>query len=238
MADDPKRDQISERWSANPQWGGVGSAKSNRLPILLLAFAVLAGLLAVTIWRGHESPWGRFAEIRRSAGELVHGGGGPELAGCLPFLGLLILGPALAITCLIWSEKRSPGGPSMVLRLLILGVGCGLFTLAAPGALLEHPSLALAPAAVFFAAAVHLLLRTPLRRGASALLAGVGGYWLLYTYYEHEMLIWSRSVSAPIRADILVTMPLLFATGLCGLWLWLANARAAPPAEVRRRPAV
>ena len=41
--------------------------------------------------------------------------------------------------------------------------------------------------------------------------------WLLYAIYEWRMFLWSQTVSAPIRVDLLLIAPMLYLTTVAGL---------------------
>lgn len=110
--------------------------------------------------------------------------------------------------------------------------GCLFWFLTPLGLFVDHPFLALLPAAVFLAYYFvrRLAAEEPeaRRQVRWSLFAGLA--WFLYTFYELAMDQWSRSVSAPIRVDlvfvgpflILLTvmalgMAVLFETGLRGV---------------------
>jgi len=52
--------------------------------------------------------------------------------------------------------------------------------------------------------------------------------WLLYAAYETGMYFWSRNVIAPIRIDLLVLAPALYAALVVGIIQWLRVRRALP----------
>ena len=79
-----------------------------------------------------------------------------------------------------------------------------------------RPYLALVPGLAF--ALGFRALRG--RRGAWLLLSAAI-LWALYAAYETYMLQWSKTVVAPIRVDLLLLTPILYAAvvaGLVGLW--------------------
>jgi hypothetical protein len=86
--------------------------------------------------------------------------------------------------------------------------------------LVERPYLALAPALAFGAG--WLGLRG--RRG-SGLVAVAAGLWAGFAAYETYMHHWSKTVVAPIRVDLLLMAPLLYAATLAGVVGWVAAAR-------------
>jgi hypothetical protein len=57
----------------------------------------------------------------------------------------------------------------------------------------------------------------PREAGAVMLLAALG--WGLYLPYQMAMIDWSRTVSAPIRVDILIVVPLMGAISFFGWWV-------------------
>ena len=80
--------------------------------------------------------------------------------------------------------------------------------------LLDRPYLALVPALVFW------LGYRAVRPDASRLLLGVSGLWVLYAAYETYMFFWSKTVTAPIRLDLLLLGPLLYLATAIGLLAW------------------
>ena len=92
----------------------------------------------------------------------------------------------------------------------------------------DRPLLALLPAAVL--AAMAFAARS-LPRHAPAFLwpAGTATLWVAYAVYELRMRDWERTVTAPVRVDLLLVWPVLaIAT--------LASAIAAWRGRVRPRP--
>ncbi len=90
--------------------------------------------------------------------------------------------------------------------------GCLFWFLTPLGAFVDHPLLALLPGAVFL---VYYLVRrlaaeTPgeRRQVLWSLFAGI--VWFLYTFYEIAMNEWSKTVSGPIRIDLVLVAPFLF----------------------------
>ncbi|HET7434049.1 MAG TPA: hypothetical protein VFN10_04965 [Thermoanaerobaculia bacterium] len=79
---------------------------------------------------------------------------------------------------------------------------------------LISPAAALIPAAVFL-----ILTRLRFRSllpGARVLAILPVIAWIAYAIYEWRMQIWSRSVIAPIRIDLLIIVPILLIASLCG----------------------
>lgn len=88
-----------------------------------------------------------------------------------------------------------------------------------------YPWAALLPAALFIALWLYRA-----RRGSSATQLILGALpvlaWLAYAVYEWRMKIWSASVIAPIRIDLLAIVPALVVISVAGL-VMLAQRRAA-----------
>jgi len=98
----------------------------------------------------------------------------------------------------------------------------------------DRPELALAPAVLF----VLLAWRArPLPRHAPARLWPwvTAGMWGAYALYELRMRAWERAVTAPIRLDLLLIGPILYAATIATsvAWVrWQVRARResrAPP---------
>jgi hypothetical protein len=86
--------------------------------------------------------------------------------------------------------------------------------------LLERPYLALVPAFLFW------LGYRRVRPRAAGWLLGPAVLWLLYAAYETYMFFWSRTVTAPIRIDLLLLAPVLYLATVVGLVAWWRAARA------------
>lgn len=100
----------------------------------------------------------------------------------------------------------------------------------APMALLhDRPALAFAPAAAL-AAAAFAARRLPRHAAAFLWPAGGAALWAAYGVYELRMRAWERTVTAPIRVDLLIIGPLLYAATLVSAVAVLRWLR------VRRRP--
>ena len=90
--------------------------------------------------------------------------------------------------------------------------GCLFWFLTPLGLFVDHPFLALLPAAVFLA--YYLVRRLAAEEPEArrevrwSLFAGLA--WFLYTFYELAMDEWSKGVSAPIRIDLILVGPFLF----------------------------
>ena len=91
---------------------------------------------------------------------------------------------------------------------------------------MAFPWLALVPASAFGAcfARHRTRLATP-RDRLSLLLPAL--LWLAYAPYEWLMLQWSKEVVAPIRIDLLVIGPLLYASTFVGVRAWVRARRDA-----------
>jgi hypothetical protein len=92
----------------------------------------------------------------------------------------------------------------------------------------DRPALALLPAAALAAMAFAARARP---RHAPAFLwpAGTAVLWLAYAAYELRMRAWERTVTAPIRVDLLVVWPVLAIATLASAIAWLRG-------RVRPRP--
>lgn len=78
----------------------------------------------------------------------------------------------------------------------------------------DHPWTALAVAAFF---ALLWALRARKRSRALAVTAALPTLaWLAYAVYEWRMSIWSATVVAPIRVDLLIVIPALLGVTLLG----------------------
>lgn len=87
--------------------------------------------------------------------------------------------------------------------------------------LVERPSLAFIPAAVFICGYVlyrcwAIATGSPAHwTGSVVLVAGLT--WMLYWLYESRMYEWSKTVVAPIRVDLLLIGPFLYLVTLLGI---------------------
>jgi len=80
------------------------------------------------------------------------------------------------------------------------------------------PYLSVLPALIFFVLGVRALAGgrgLPREGGAVMLLVGLG--WVLYTAFEVAMAAWERTVMGPIRADIVVAVPVMGVISFIGL---------------------
>ncbi len=84
----------------------------------------------------------------------------------------------------------------------------------------ERPYLALAPTLAFGAG--FRALRG--RRGSGWVLVAAA-LWGLYTAYEAYMFHWSKTVVAPIRVDLLLLAPILYAVTAAGVVGWVVAAK-------------
>ena len=80
---------------------------------------------------------------------------------------------------------------------------------------IEHPYLALLPAFAFGAVYASLYRKRGAGPRRFVLLTAV--VWVLYAIYEWRMSIWARTVTAPIRVDLLLIAPVLYFVTLIGL---------------------
>ena len=91
------------------------------------------------------------------------------------------------------------------------------------GLVMEWPYLALGPAALFLVAYLSGRKRPPAPR--VVLVAAVA--WGLFAVYETYMRAWSKTVVAPIRVDLLLIGPVLYALTLAGAVGWWRHRRRA-----------
>ena len=80
---------------------------------------------------------------------------------------------------------------------------------------IEHPFLAMLPTLVF-GAIYAALYRTP-GAGPRRFVLMVAIVWALYTVYEWRMSVWEKTVTAPIRVDLLLIAPALYLVTAIGL---------------------
>jgi hypothetical protein len=89
------------------------------------------------------------------------------------------------------------------------------------------PYLAVLPALLFFFRGALLLRLGPgLPREGGAVVLLVGIAWSLYTAIEVFLLAWGKTVSGPIRVDILLTVPLMGVLSYIGWRIPWAAARS------------
>ena len=89
------------------------------------------------------------------------------------------------------------------------------------------PYLAVLPALLFFFRGARMLRLGPgLPREGGAVVLLVGLAWSIYTAIEVTLLAWSHTVSAPIRVDIVLTVPLMGVLGYIGWRIPWAAARS------------
>ena len=79
----------------------------------------------------------------------------------------------------------------------------------------EYPALTLLPVLAFAAAFWHA---RRMKRSRALLVVTV--LWGLYAVYEGAMWLWSRQVIAPIRIDLIVLGPLMYAVTAAGVLAW------------------
>jgi len=84
------------------------------------------------------------------------------------------------------------------------------------------PPLALVPAGLFGWA---LWRRRAASWGIRAGILAAVLVWLLFGVYESFMLAWSKTVIAPIRVDLLLLAPVLYAVSILGAVLSWSGAR-------------
>ena len=88
-------------------------------------------------------------------------------------------------------------------------------------AVVAQPFLALVPALVFGVAFAAMRGR----RGAGLLLLAAI-FWAVYAAYETYAFFWSKTVTAPIRIDLVFLTPVLYATLAVGLLGWWRASRS------------
>ena len=79
----------------------------------------------------------------------------------------------------------------------------------------ERPYLALLPVLIF--GFCYFGLRSGCATVARRIALTAAILWLLYAIYEWRMFLWSETVSAPIRVDLLLIAPMLYLTTVAGL---------------------
>jgi hypothetical protein len=90
-------------------------------------------------------------------------------------------------------------------------------------AIVARPLLALAPALVFGAAFYELR-----GRDGAGLLLLAALFWAVYAAYETYAFHWAKTVTAPIRIDLLFLTPILYAMLAAGLLGWWRALRSRP----------
>jgi hypothetical protein len=80
---------------------------------------------------------------------------------------------------------------------------------------IERPYLALLPVLIF--AFCYFGPRSSSATVARRIALTAAILWLLYAIYEWRMFLWSQTVSAPIRVDLLLIAPMLYLTTVAGL---------------------
>jgi hypothetical protein len=136
-----------------------------------------------------------------------------EQAGGLLFLALfclLIVILVLGGSVLIRLKKEST--PSSILGLLVVAM---LFAIAFFSTFV--PYLALVPAAIFCVRGFQALSGGyPLDRDGGILLMLVGIEWAVLTGLQANLLAWGRTVSGPIRLDLVITLPTMILVSAVG----------------------
>jgi len=85
----------------------------------------------------------------------------------------------------------------------------------------DRPLLALLPAGLFAVLAVAAR-REAAHRPARLWPTFAAGAWAAYAVYEARMAVWERTVAGPIRVDLLLIGPMLYAVSVAALWGWIA----------------
>lgn len=81
---------------------------------------------------------------------------------------------------------------------------------------LQYPWLALVPATVFLLACLARFRAIP-GTGRRVVAALPVAAWAVYAVYEWRMQLWSTTVVAPIRIDLLILIPALLLVSIVGL---------------------
>jgi hypothetical protein len=79
----------------------------------------------------------------------------------------------------------------------------------------ERPYLAIFPVLIF--GFCYFGLRSGAAKVARRIALTAAILWLLYAIYEWRMFLWSQTVSAPIRIDLLLIAPVLYLITAVGL---------------------
>ena len=95
---------------------------------------------------------------------------------------------------------------------------------------MAHPWLALAPAFLFALCFARHRAGFPTARSKLSIL-GPAFIWFGYAPYEWFTLQWSKGVVAPIRIDLLVLGPVLYAAVFLGVWSCMRASRQARAAQ-------
>lgn len=94
---------------------------------------------------------------------------------------------------------------------------------------LAFPPLAFVPAAWF--GVCYVRRRVARRRGGAFTLVLPAVVWAIYGVYEIRMYFWMKTVSAPIRVDLLLIVPLLYLLLAIGMWACYRSRRRRPGVE-------
>ena len=94
---------------------------------------------------------------------------------------------------------------------------------------IERPYLAVLPALIF--GFVYYRLYRSSAAGARRIVLTVAIIWLLYAIYEWKMYLWSQTVTAPIRVDMLLIAPVLYLATIAGLVACVFGFRHSPTAR-------
>ncbi len=90
--------------------------------------------------------------------------------------------------------------------------------------ILIFPPLAFIPSTAFFS--YFYRYRPRLNRPTTLALLVPATLWMVYGVYETRMFYWSQTVSAPIRIDLLLIVPLLYLLLAVGIVGCMAARRA------------
>jgi hypothetical protein len=137
----------------------------------------------------------------------------------------LFAGTVLAAAVAIWILKRlirhasagnhSSRRPRFMWVLHVLAF-IFIFVPVVTWQLIASPSISGLPALLTMITAAYgfFHVSTQNRRTAIVLIVVSTAMWIFYGMYEHQMLLWARTVDTPIRVDLLVLAPLLYYSSL------------------------
>jgi hypothetical protein len=88
---------------------------------------------------------------------------------------------------------------------------------------IKWPYLALLPAFLF--GFCYFVLRSRSAPIGRRIALSAATSWLLYAVYEWRMFLWSKTVSGPIRVDLLLIAPLLYLVTIAGIGATIVGLR-------------
>ncbi len=195
------------------------------LTVLGAALAYLLGSYALDARVSGRDTFWWWREIRRAATEVLRNGPADLGSEMLPLvaLGMLFAGAAIVAVgnLQLWLRSDPSASPVTIVRgVVFLGLGTLVAAFTLGRVLVAEPRWALFFAAFFVAVAPAALAnKSPSARRRALLLAVAGGCWAADAWYELDVGTWAKGVTAPIRIDLLVVLPVLFGISILGLWL-------------------